>query len=78
MGRAVTVALEPLLKAGCTLNAVTEEDGGQWLKVTLPDGRHIGSWCLDCLNFDCRSIHSSGNAWMEEWLIGNNVPYVHG
>jgi len=78
MGRAITVDLQPLLNAGCTLRLEGAGQPQAWLKVAIPDGRFIGSTFSDCLNFDCRSMNSSANGWMEEWLIENGVPYVHG
>lgn len=78
MGRAITVDLQPLLNAGCLLRLEGAGQPRAWLKVTIPDGRFIGSTFSDCLNFDCRSMNSSANGWMEEWLIENGVPYVHG
>lgn len=78
MGRQVTVETQPLLNAGCRLHIEGAGQKGAWLKVTLPDGRFIGSYCADALCFDCRSLYTSANAWMEEWLIANDVPYVSG
>lgn len=78
MGRAITVDLQPLLNAGCLLRLEGAGQPRAWLKVTIPDGRFIGSNFGDCLNFDCRSIENSANGWMEEWLIENSVTYAHG
>ncbi|MBX8534569.1 hypothetical protein K5D33_07500 [Pseudomonas cichorii] len=78
MGRAITVDLQPLLNAGCALKLEGAGQERAWLKVTLPDGRFIGSNFADCLNFDCRSIDHSANGWMEEWLIESKVQYAQG
>lgn len=78
MGRQITVETQTLLKAGCSLRVEGAGQTGAWLKVTLPDGRFIGSYCVDALCFDCRSIYTSANAWMEEWLIDNGVTYFSG
>jgi uncharacterized protein YaeQ len=94
MGRQITVKLADLEKAGCYFDCRSEvyeseyvswdgqdahsEEVQEWVDVTLPSGRRIGSGCSDCLNFDCRSIDGSANAWMEKWLIENKVPYVQG
>lgn len=94
MGRQITVELAALKSAGCEIDfdseVVTSDyrtwDGQdadsetvlEWAVVHLPDGRQIGSCFADCLNFDCRSLEHSPNAWMERWLIERAVPYVHG
>lgn len=94
MGRQITVELADLKKAGCTFDYRFESGvewqstfGGEpiddyweqeWLEVTLPDGRKVGSDDLEYLVFDCRSLEHSANAWIERWLIEHNVPYVAG
>lgn len=78
MGRQITVKTKALLAAGCSVRVEGQGQPGAWLKVTLPDGRYIGSYCDNCLCFDCRSLYTSGNGWMEEWLIEHNVPYAAG
>lgn len=94
MGRQITVVLAALEKAGCEIDIRREvyesnfttwdgqdadcEEVSEWIEVSLPNGQVIGSSCSDCLNFDCRSVEHSANAWMERWLIENSVPYVHG
>lgn len=49
MGRQITVELVSLLKVGCTLRVQDYEDAQPWLKVVLPNGRWIGSDCIDLL-----------------------------
>ncbi|MHC5208775.1 hypothetical protein [Pseudomonas chlororaphis] len=80
MGRQITVELGDLEKVGCNAEWHKDESNSEneWVEITLPDGRSIHSCFSDCLNFDCRSIEHSTNAWMEQWLIDNNVPYAHG
>jgi len=94
MGRQITVQLADLEKAGCEFDICSEvlesnfttwdgqgadsEEEMEWVDVYLPGGRMISSGCSDCLNFDCRRLEGSPNAWMERWLIDNKVPYVHG
>ncbi|MCV4343284.1 hypothetical protein [Pseudomonas capsici] len=78
MGRQITVDPVNLMRAGAKLHIEGYGQQGAWLKVTIPDGRFIGSTFDDCLCFDCRSIDTSANGWMEEWLIDNDVQYAHG
>jgi hypothetical protein len=78
MGRQVTVDPVNLMRAGATLHIEGHGQQGAWMKVTLSDGRFIGSNCDDSLNFDCRHMDTSANGWMEYWLLDNNVPYAQG
>jgi len=78
MGRQVTVELVPLMKVGCSIRIQDNGDTPAWLVIKLPDKRTINSDADGVLSFDCRSIETSANSWMERWLIDNAVPYVHG
>ena len=90
MGRQVTVNLVDLLKAGCELkphirpieiDELTQYvHNPSFLEVIHPStgGFHIYSDCLDYLSFDCRDKTTSGNGWIEYWLIAMNIPYTAG
>ena len=74
MGRQIEVSFKDLEEYGCTVEEI-QEPNESWYKVSLPDGRFMGSDSDDCLIFDCRSRYTSGNGWMEDWLVECQVPY---
>ncbi len=79
MGTKILVSLSDLKRAGCKTEVHRDETDSefQWVEVILPDGRSIHSSSINCLRFECRQNNYTPTAWMERWLIDNNVTYIY-